>query len=98
MNQANPVAVVTGVGPGTGAAIARRFARSGYAVTVGATVRRWWLVPKNSQHFHMEAARTFVGAKPVVVQFTATLDTARPPQLRSQPQMQVLTATPLPAI
>ena len=31
---ANPVVVVTGVGPGTGAAIARRFARGGYAVAM----------------------------------------------------------------
>jgi short-subunit dehydrogenase len=30
----NPVAVVTGVGPGTGAAIARRFAHGGYAVAM----------------------------------------------------------------
>jgi NAD(P)-dependent dehydrogenase (short-subunit alcohol dehydrogenase family) len=30
----NPVAVVTGVGPGTGAAIARRFAQGGYAVAM----------------------------------------------------------------
>jgi NAD(P)-dependent dehydrogenase (short-subunit alcohol dehydrogenase family) len=29
-----PVALVTGVGPGTGAAIARRFARGGYAVAM----------------------------------------------------------------
>ena len=34
MNQTSPVAVVTGVGPGTGAAIARRFARGGYAVSM----------------------------------------------------------------
>lgn len=34
MSQANPVAVVTGVGPGTGAAIARCFARAGYAVAM----------------------------------------------------------------
>ena len=34
VNQANPVAVVTGVGPGTGAAIARHFARGGYAVAM----------------------------------------------------------------
>jgi hypothetical protein len=67
------------------------------AVTVGATVRRWWLDPKHAQHFHVEAMRTFVGAKPVVVQFTATLDAARPPQLRGQPQMQVVTETHLPA-
>ena len=67
------------------------------AVTVGATVRRWWLEPKNAQCFHVEAVRTFVGAKPVVVHFTATLDTARPPQLRSQPQMQVITETSRPA-
>jgi hypothetical protein len=53
------------------------------AVTIGATVRRWWREPKNAQRFHVEAVRTFVGAKPVIVQFTATLDTARPPQLRS---------------
>jgi len=67
------------------------------AVTVGATVRRWWLEPKHAQRFHVEAMRTFVGAKPVVVQFTATLDAARPPQLRGQPQLQVLTEAPLPA-
>jgi short-subunit dehydrogenase len=30
----NPIAVVTGVGPGTGAAIARRFALGGYAVAM----------------------------------------------------------------
>jgi NAD(P)-dependent dehydrogenase (short-subunit alcohol dehydrogenase family) len=34
VNQTSPVAVVTGVGPGTGAAIARRFAREGYAVAM----------------------------------------------------------------
>jgi NAD(P)-dependent dehydrogenase (short-subunit alcohol dehydrogenase family) len=34
MSQTSPVAVVTGVGPGTGAAIARRFARGGYAVAM----------------------------------------------------------------
>jgi short-subunit dehydrogenase len=36
---ANPVAVVTGVGPGTGAAIVRRFARGGYAVAMLARTR-----------------------------------------------------------
>jgi short-subunit dehydrogenase len=34
VDKKNPVAVVTGVGPGTGAAIARRFARGGYAVAM----------------------------------------------------------------
>src|SRR2546425_6957530 len=39
MNQANPVAVVTGVGPGTGAAIVRRFSRGEYAVAMLARSR-----------------------------------------------------------
>ena len=34
MTQELPVALVSGVGPGTGAAIARRFARGGYAVAM----------------------------------------------------------------
>src|ERR1700732_3928747 len=34
MNNQMPVALVTGVGPGTGAAIARRFARGGYAIAM----------------------------------------------------------------
>ena len=34
MNNTDPIAVVTGLGPGTGAAIARRFARGGYAVAM----------------------------------------------------------------
>jgi NAD(P)-dependent dehydrogenase (short-subunit alcohol dehydrogenase family) len=34
VDKKNPVALVTGVGPGTGAAIARRFARGGYAVAM----------------------------------------------------------------
>lgn len=34
MSNTKPVAVVTGVGPGTGAAIARRFASGGYAVAM----------------------------------------------------------------
>jgi len=45
----------------------------------------------------VEATRTFVGAKPVIMQFTATLDTAQPPQLRGQPQMQVVTEPPFSA-
>jgi short-subunit dehydrogenase len=36
---ANPVVVVTGVGPGTGAAIARRFSRGGYPVAMLARSR-----------------------------------------------------------
>src|SRR6185369_11957532 len=67
------------------------------AVTIGATVRRWWLEPKHSQCFHVEAVRTFVGAKPVVVQFTATLNGLRPPQLQGQPQMHVIAESPLSA-
>jgi NAD(P)-dependent dehydrogenase (short-subunit alcohol dehydrogenase family) len=34
MEKTNPVAIVTGVGPGTGAAIARRFSRGGYSVAM----------------------------------------------------------------
>ena len=34
MNKQMPVALVTGVGPGTGAAIARRFSQGGYAVAM----------------------------------------------------------------
>jgi NAD(P)-dependent dehydrogenase (short-subunit alcohol dehydrogenase family) len=34
MNENLPVATVTGVGPGTGAAIVRRFARGGYSVAM----------------------------------------------------------------
>jgi NAD(P)-dependent dehydrogenase (short-subunit alcohol dehydrogenase family) len=39
MNKDGRVAVVTGVGPGTGAAIARRFARDGYKVAMLARTR-----------------------------------------------------------
>jgi NAD(P)-dependent dehydrogenase (short-subunit alcohol dehydrogenase family) len=39
MNKQMPVALVTGVGPGTGAAIARRFAHGGYAVAMLARSR-----------------------------------------------------------
>jgi NAD(P)-dependent dehydrogenase (short-subunit alcohol dehydrogenase family) len=39
LDQPIPVALVTGVGPGTGAAMARRFARSGYVVAMLARSR-----------------------------------------------------------
>jgi NAD(P)-dependent dehydrogenase (short-subunit alcohol dehydrogenase family) len=39
MTENHPVALVTGVGPGTGAAIARRFARGGYKVAMLARSR-----------------------------------------------------------
>jgi len=39
MDKKNPVALVTGVGPGTGAAIARRFSRGGYSVAMLARTR-----------------------------------------------------------
>jgi NAD(P)-dependent dehydrogenase (short-subunit alcohol dehydrogenase family) len=39
MKENRPVALVTGVGPGTGAAIARRFARGGYSVAMLARSR-----------------------------------------------------------
>src|SRR5262245_58211233 len=39
MNQTAPVAVVTGVGPGTGAAIVRRFSQGGYKVAMLARTR-----------------------------------------------------------
>ena len=39
MKENGPVALVTGVGPGTGAAIARRFARGGYSVAMLARSR-----------------------------------------------------------
>jgi len=40
VEKTSPVAVVTGVGPGTGAAIARRFSRGGYAVALLARNRQ----------------------------------------------------------
>ena len=39
MAETAPVAVVTGVGPGTGAAIVRRFSRGGYRVAMLARTR-----------------------------------------------------------
>ena len=53
MKQTSPVAVVTGVGPGTGAAIARRFARDGYAVAMLARDRnRLTLLEREITHSH----------------------------------------------
>jgi NAD(P)-dependent dehydrogenase (short-subunit alcohol dehydrogenase family) len=53
MNQASPVAVVTGVGPGTGAAIARRFSHGGYAVAMLARDRtRLTLLEREIAHSH----------------------------------------------
>jgi NAD(P)-dependent dehydrogenase (short-subunit alcohol dehydrogenase family) len=39
MRENRPVALITGVGPGTGAAMARRFARGGYSVAMLARSR-----------------------------------------------------------
>jgi NAD(P)-dependent dehydrogenase (short-subunit alcohol dehydrogenase family) len=39
MNNTNPIAVVTGVGPGTGASLVRRFSQGGYAVAMVARNR-----------------------------------------------------------
>jgi NAD(P)-dependent dehydrogenase (short-subunit alcohol dehydrogenase family) len=51
VNQTSPVAVVTGVGPGTGAAIARRFAHGGYAVAMLARDRnRLTLLERDIAH------------------------------------------------
>ena len=36
MAESKPVAAITGVGPGLGAALARRFAQGGYAVAIWA--------------------------------------------------------------
>ena len=53
MNQAKPVAVVTGVGPGTGAAIVRRFSRGGYAVAMLArTHERLAALEREITHAH----------------------------------------------
>ena len=68
MNNANPVAVVTSVGPGTGAAIARRFARGGYAVAMLArTHERLVELEREIAHSH---------AYPCDVTDEAQLDTA----------------------
>src|SRR5260221_13929418 len=73
MNNASPVAVVTGVGPGTGAAIARRFARGGYAVAMLARDRnRLTLLEREIAH-----ARAYPCDVTDEAQLDATLETIR---------------------
>ena len=51
MSETRPVALVTGVGPGTGAAIARRFSRGGYGVAMLArTAERLAAFEKEIEH------------------------------------------------
>ena len=53
MKENRPVALITGVGPGTGAAMVRRFARSGYAVAMLARTRERLLsLEKEIEHAH----------------------------------------------
>ena len=67
---ADPVCVVTGVGPGTGTALARRFAKGGYRVA---------LLARNEQRI-AELAQALPGAKAYAcdvsdpAQIDATLD------------------------
>jgi len=67
MNQASPVAVVTGVGPGTGAAVVRRFARGGYAVAM--------LARNHERLAALEREITHARAYPCDVTNEAQLDT-----------------------
>jgi len=73
VDKMNPVAVVTGVGPGTGAAIARRFARGGYRVAMLARDRNRLTL--------LEQEITYARAYPCDVtdeaQLDATLETIR---------------------
>jgi hypothetical protein len=59
------------------------------AATVRATVRRWWLDGKDRPTLHIEAERTFVGARPVVVHFSVPLSKTRVPTSTRPPQMEV---------
>jgi NAD(P)-dependent dehydrogenase (short-subunit alcohol dehydrogenase family) len=53
MKENRPVALITGVGPGTGAAMARRFARGGYAVAMLARSReRLDALEREIEHVH----------------------------------------------
>jgi short-subunit dehydrogenase len=73
MDKKNPVAVVTGVGPGTGAAIARRFARGGYSVAMLARNRER-LASLEKEIPNTQAYRCDVTDE---VQLDATLDAIR---------------------
>jgi len=68
MSNAKPVAVVSGVGPGTGAALARRFARGGYAVAM--------LARDRGRLARLETEITGTRAYPCDVTDTAQLDAA----------------------
>jgi hypothetical protein len=59
------------------------------AATVRATVRRWWLDGKDRPTLHIEAERTFVGARPVIVHFSVPLSKTRVPNPTRPPQMEV---------
>lgn len=59
------------------------------AATVRATVRRWWLDGKERPTLHIEAERTFVGARPVIVHFSVPLSKTRVPNRTRPPQMAV---------
>jgi len=59
------------------------------AATVRATVRRWWLNGKDRPVLHIEAERTFVGARPVVVHFSVPLGKTRLPTANRPPQMEI---------
>src|SRR5262245_3402798 len=73
INQASPVAVVTGVGPGTGLAIVRRFARGGYAVAMPAhSHERLLLLEREIAH-----ARAYSRDVTEEAQLDATLEAIR---------------------
>ncbi len=59
------------------------------AATVRATVRRWWLDGKDRNTLHIEAERTFVGARPVIVHFSVPLSKTRVPTPTRPPQMEI---------
>jgi short-subunit dehydrogenase len=66
MNNTNPIAVVTGVGPGTGASIVRRFAQGGYSVAM--------LARNRDRLAQLEAEITNAHAYPCDVTSEAQLD------------------------